>query len=108
MIIHIKKLKEYVDVPENNEEQLLQAVANQPVSVVITIGRDFQMYSGEYGCELHWVTIIGYGTSDDETKYWLIKNSWGENGYVKMLRDNHYPWYLPAKLLIQLFKQMGI
>lgn len=36
----------YTDVPANNEEQLLKAVATQPVSVGIAgSGREFQFYS---------------------------------------------------------------
>lgn len=39
-------IDDYTDVPPNDEEQLLQAVANQPVSVGIC-GSDiaFQLYS---------------------------------------------------------------
>lgn len=37
----------YHDVPENNEQSLLKALANQPLSVAIEAsGRDFQFYSG--------------------------------------------------------------
>ena len=37
----------YHDVPENNEESLLKALANQPLSVAIEAsGRAFQFYSG--------------------------------------------------------------
>lgn len=30
--------------------------------------------------------IVGYGTRVDGTKYWLVKNSWGEEGYMRLLR----------------------
>ncbi len=37
----------YKDVPQNSEESLLKALANQPLSVAIEAsGRDFQFYSG--------------------------------------------------------------
>ncbi|XP_028120248.1 senescence-specific cysteine protease SAG12-like [Camellia sinensis] len=88
----------YEDVPPSNEQALLQAVANQPVSVSIEgSGPNFQHYSsgvfaGPCGTHLdHAVTIIGYGTTTDGTNYWLVKNSWGsswgENGYMKIDRD---------------------
>ncbi|XP_058196808.1 zingipain-2-like [Rhododendron vialii] len=87
----------YEDVPTNNEQALLQAVAYQPVSVAIDSSGDFQfyssgVYSGTCGTTLnHAVTVVGYGTTSDGTKYWLVKNSWGtgwgENGYMRMERD---------------------
>ncbi|KAK7302927.1 hypothetical protein RJT34_13824 [Clitoria ternatea] len=85
-------------VPPNNEQQLLQAVAMQPVTVAIFIDKNFSAYkSGIYDgpCQptsKHAVAIVGYGTSEDGiTKYWLIKNSWGgdwgEGGYMKLRRE---------------------
>ncbi|RWR96989.1 thiol protease SEN102-like protein [Cinnamomum micranthum f. kanehirae] len=85
------------DVPKDDEDALMKAVANQPVSVAIEAsGRAFQFYSegvftGECGTDLdHGVAAVGYGTTVDGTKYWIVKNSWGvewgEKGYIRMER----------------------
>ncbi|CAN4084195.1 unnamed protein product [Withania somnifera] len=92
------KITGYEDVPANNEKALLQAVANQPVSVAIDGSSfDFQFYSSGVfsgSCSTwlnHAVTAVGYGATSDGTKYWIIKNSWGskwgDNGYIHMKRD---------------------
>jgi C1A family cysteine protease len=87
------------DVVPNNQVLLKQAVAQGPVSIAIEADtRYFQSYSGgiltssSCGTNLdHGVLIVGYGL-DNGTKYWLVKNSWGtswgENGYVKILRSD--------------------
>nr|GMD71844.1 senescence-specific cysteine protease SAG39-like [Ipomoea batatas] len=91
------KIKGFQWVPSYNEAALMKAVANQPVSVAIDAsGSAFQFYKdGIYGKECksrvnHAVTAVGYGV-EDEGKFWLIKNSWGESwgekGYVKLMRD---------------------
>ncbi|KAK9066434.1 hypothetical protein SSX86_013756 [Deinandra increscens subsp. villosa] len=85
------------DVPKNNEKALMKAVAHQPVAVAIDAGgADFQFYSegvftGKCGTQLdHGVAAVGYGTTLDGTKYWIVKNSWGaewgEKGYIRMQR----------------------
>ncbi|GKD29066.1 senescence-specific cysteine protease SAG39-like protein [Tanacetum coccineum] len=86
----------YEIVPANNESALLKAVAMQPVSVTFDAS-NFRFYSsGVFSgtCDTrlnHAVTAVGYGTTDDGMKYWLVKNSWGadwgEEGYFKIQRD---------------------
>ncbi|XP_059283307.1 zingipain-2-like [Lycium ferocissimum] len=90
------KMSRYETLP-SSESALLKVVSQQPVSIGIAVTEEFHMYqSGVYdgSCDdqlNHAVTIIGYGTNEDGTKYWLIKNSWGtswgENGYMKLARD---------------------
>ncbi|KAF9686774.1 hypothetical protein SADUNF_Sadunf02G0024700 [Salix dunnii] len=91
-------IDKYVDVPPNNEKQLLQAVAAQPVSVGICGSeRAFQMYSkgiftGPCSTSLdHAVLIVGYG-SENGVDYWIVRNSWGTSwgmsGYMHMQRNS--------------------
>ncbi|XVF25664.1 hypothetical protein REPUB_Repub13aG0233000 [Reevesia pubescens] len=76
--------------------------ASVPAALALdAAGPAFRFYSkgvftGECGTEVnHAVTIVGYGTSEDGTKYWLIKNSWGEKwgegGYMRIKRDFDAP-----------------
>ncbi|KAH7276604.1 hypothetical protein KP509_39G014200 [Ceratopteris richardii] len=92
----------YVEVP-TEEEAILRAVAQQPVSVGIDAGqRDFQFYAGgvydgRCGTQLnHGVTIVGYGTdAQSGADYWIVKNSWGaswgDNGYINIKRGSPEP-----------------
>ncbi|KAK0577131.1 hypothetical protein LWI29_028249 [Acer saccharum] len=84
----------YRDVPQNNEQSLLKALVNQPLSVAIDAsGRDFQFYSGgvfdgHCGTSLdHGVAAVGYGSTKG-SNYIIVKNSWGpkwgEKGYIRM------------------------
>lgn len=95
---HIVTIDGYTDIPPNDEKQLLQVVAKQPVSVGICGSeKTFQLYSkgvytGPCSSTLdHAVLIVGYGT-EDGVDFWIVKNSWGEHwgmhGYIHMLRNN--------------------
>jgi len=93
------KISGYTDVSQDNEDALMQAVAQQPVSVAIEADRSvFQFYTGGVmdssacGTNLdHGVLVVGYG-EDNGSKYWKVKNSWGAtwgmNGYILLGRGN--------------------
>ncbi|KAF2295065.1 hypothetical protein GH714_031328 [Hevea brasiliensis] len=87
----------YQNVPIYSEESLMRAVAKQPVSVAIEASTDnFRFYRDgifkkDCGSVLnHAVLAVGYGTSPDGIKYWILKNSWakswGEGGYMRLAR----------------------
>ncbi|CAO2150398.1 unnamed protein product [Urochloa humidicola] len=101
----IVRLRSYQCVPPNNEAALMRAVAQQPVAVTIEALTDpcFQHYhNGVYDGRCFWsgvymdgacgtvpdhmIALVGYGAKPDGTKYWIGKNSWGqnwgENGFV--------------------------
>ncbi|KAL1815758.1 hypothetical protein DCAR_0520270 [Daucus carota subsp. sativus] len=95
---HVVTIDGYIDVRENDEKELLAAVAAQPVSVGICGSeRNFQLYSkgifnGPCSTSLdHAVLIVGYG-SENGVDYWIVKNSWGKqwgmNGYMHMQRNS--------------------
>ena len=86
----------FKDVTPRSEQALMEAVAQQPVSVAIEADKSiFQLYSGGVlngacGTNLdHGVVVVGYGEESGKP-YWLVRNSWGAgwglNGYVKIAR----------------------
>ncbi|KPP77145.1 cathepsin K-like [Scleropages formosus] len=91
----------YKEIPKGKEKALQVAVANVgPVSVGIDASlSSFQLYKrGVYydadcSSEMinHAVLVVGYGVTPKGKKYWIVKNSWGEDwgnqGYILMARD---------------------
>merc|ERR1719215_1491463 len=88
----------YKDVPPDDEQALMEAVSNRPVSVAIEADQlSIQLYGGGVLTKTcgdsvnHAVLIVGYGI-EQGLKYWKVKNSWGsswgEDGYVRIERGN--------------------
>jgi hypothetical protein len=89
-----------VNVTENDNDMLLEALTHGPVSVAVKANnREFMYYRGgiiKSGCggahdELdHGITLIG-ADFEGATPFWIVKNSWGtswgERGYVRIMRN---------------------
>ena len=93
----VVKISNFVDVEQNNENALQQAVYKQPVSVAIEADQfSFQFYhsgvmTSKCGTNLdHGVLLVGWGTLNGKD-YWKVKNSWGSSwgsdGYILLARN---------------------
>ncbi|TNN42162.1 Cathepsin L2 [Liparis tanakae] len=96
----VAHIKDYRFIPKGDEQALADAVATVgPITIAIDADHSsFLFYSsGVYDEPLcnpnslsHAVLLVGYG-SDGGQDYWIIKNSWGsswgEGGYMRMVRD---------------------
>jgi hypothetical protein len=102
----VMSIKKFYFVQRRNEKMLMDAVAHNPV-VVLIVGAEnmhFKHYSGGIyrgPCGMdkkHEALLVGYGTtpSDDSNdpgaEYWIVKNSWGdswgEKGYMRLARGH--------------------
>lgn len=100
----VGKFHGYMRIPEFDDLALMEAVFSRgPVAISLDASQDsFTFYSSgvyyETSCMWksdqldHAMMLVGYGT-DHSGDYWLVRNSWsthwGDNGYVKIARDNH-------------------
>jgi len=96
--------KGYARVPQYNDTALMEVVYSRgPVAVSLDASQDsFTFYSSGvyYDSNCMWKSegldhsqlLVGYGT-EEAGDFWIVKNSWskhwGDNGYVKIARDNH-------------------
>ena len=92
----------YVEVKEYSETDLANKIASYgPAAIAIDASHwSFQLYSGgiydESSCSSynldHGVGCVGYG-SEGSKNYWIVRNSWGtswgEDGYIRMIKDKN-------------------
>ena len=99
------KVKGVVNITQFDENELVAAVGTVgPVSVAFQVASDFRSYAaGVYSSTVcqnqpkdvnHAVLAVGYDVDPaTNMKYWIIKNSWGENwglqGYFHMERGKN-------------------
>jgi cathepsin L len=98
----VSKCTGYVEIAEGSETDLAEKVASMgPAAIAIDASNwSFQMYSSgiydESACSAydldHGVGCVGYG-AEGGVKYWIVRNSWGtswgENGYIRMVKDKN-------------------
>ena len=91
------KVKEYSFVPKDEEEMKKALYKYGPLAgacdgmfIALYDGGVFDMEDFCMDTINHAIVIVGYGVDENGTKFWRIKNSygedWGENGYARLIR----------------------
>ncbi|CAH1778641.1 unnamed protein product, partial [Owenia fusiformis] len=98
----IYQMEKPYTIPSDEREIMKEIITNGPVQATFAVHEDFFMYkSGIYRHSVaaddiglsgyHSVRIVGWGSecsSQRETKYWIVANSWGkqwgEQGYFRI------------------------
>ena len=98
----VQKVTGYVTIKYGSEDDLKEKVGTMgPASICIDASQwTFQTYAGgiydEPMCSEeildHAVVCVGYG-SEGGLDFWIVRNSWGpswgENGYIRMIRNKY-------------------
>ncbi|CAH6420839.1 Papain family cysteine protease [uncultured virus] len=95
-------ISSYESIQSGNETDLQYKIAfHGPISVAICATQSFQFYKkgvfSDKNCSTktlnHAVLVVGYGTTDNNIDYYIVKNSWGSewglNGYILMARNQN-------------------
>ena len=112
----IGKITQKVDVATSDENDLKEKVAMYGVaSICIAAGNTpFMSYTGgildDPDCNVmdHAVAAVGYGT-ENGVDFWIIRNSWGttwgEEGYVRMIRNKHNRCLIASRALVAVYSE---
>lgn len=110
----IGQITSFIDVKTADENDLKEKVANYGVaSICIAAGNTpFMSYTGgildDDQCMVidHAVAAVGYGT-ENGVDFWIIRNSWGttwgEEGYIRMIRNKHNRYLIASKALVAVY-----
>lgn len=117
------KIYGYANI-EDDEEKLKAAVNVGPVVVSLDMNdKTFKMYKSgvynhyycgdEYADPNRLGLLVGYGHDEKlESDYWIVKNSWGENwgenGYIRIVRNKNNSCGITTKSFIPLMMETEI